>query len=72
MAKNPMRRAIAAQMAALDLTQTRLADRVGVSTTTINRWVNAPENLTLAQFQQINSVLHLPVEAFAAAGGFAR
>lgn len=70
MARNPMKTAIAVKLAEMDMTQKSLARRMGVAESTISRWVTSPDTLTLAQFRQLNAVLHLPVDAFASAGGF--
>ena len=70
MCRNPMRTAIAVKLAEMDMTQKSLAKRVGVAESTISRWVNFPDTMTISQFRKLNAVLHLPVDVFASAGGF--
>ena len=54
------------------LDQKHLAKRLGIQESTMSYWITHPQSLTLDKFAQLNAVLHLPVDAFAAAGGFSK
>lgn len=61
---------IRGQMGILNISQRKLAKKVGYSTATINNWCNHPERLSLDDFQLLNAVLHLDGKAFMKYAGF--
>lgn len=65
-----MTKVIRRQMVMHDITVVKLAKRLCVSRSTVERWVHHPERLTLLDWQRVNAVLHLDGEVFLKYGGF--
>lgn len=54
-------RLIKAQMKLLNIKQETLAPMMGVTISTINKYINKPETMTIAKAKELCNILHIKV-----------